>query len=512
MEYTQTPYFKVGRASELEGNDRRLYRFLEMVPGILSWGTVVLIVLLSLFLPVWAAIFIILFDLYWLFKTMYLSSHNLHNWKRLHANIKADWKSMMVNLKYDDLYHLVLLPYYMEPKEVIESGIQSLKEARYDSKKILVVLACEERAGSAAYESGLEIAKKYESEFGGFIVTQHPADVPGEMAGKGSNISFACEEARKRLIDALTIPYEKVIVSAFDIDTVIYKDYFLCLTWYYLTTPNPEKASFQPVPLYNNNIWQAPMLSRVVAFSNTFWQMIQQERPEKLVTFSSHSMSFKSLVEIGYWQKNMVSEDSRIFWNLYLANNGNYRAIPISYPVSMDANFAETKLQTLKNIYKQQRRWMWGAENVPYLLMGCIKNKKIPFWKRARVIVVQLEGYWSAATNPIMILLLGWLPLILGGKLFRETVLSYNLPLVTRNLMILSMLGLISLAVMTFSFLPPIPKDIIVTQRKKFAMVVQWLLVPLTIVIFGSIPALEAQTRLMIGKYMGYWVTPKHRE
>jgi hypothetical protein len=512
MEYKYSPYFKVGRASELSGGDRYLYRFLEMVPGLLSWGTIVLVVLLSIYKPVLAAIFIILFDLYWLLKTMYLSTHNLHNWRRLRANMKLDWKEKIANLKYEHIYHLVMLPYFEESEEVIEESLKSLQKARFDHKKLLVVLASEERAGEKAYRAGLNQAEKFKDYFGGIIVTKHPDAVVGEMPGKGSNISYAAEEVRTKLLDAKNISYDNVIVSAFDVDTVVYPDYFLCLTWYFLTTDRPNHVSFQPVPLYNNNIWTAPALSRVVAFSNTFWQMIQQERPEKLVTFSSHAVSFASLYNVNYWQKNMVSEDSRIFWNLFLANNGDYKVIPITYPVSMDANEAETRIQTLKNIYKQQRRWMWGAENVPYLLMGCIKNGQIPFWKKIKTIMVQLEGYWSASTNPLLILLLGWLPLIFGGKAFRATVLSYNLPLVTRDLMILAMLGLISLAVMTASFLPKVPENLKVTRWKRATMFLQWILVPITIVIFGSIPALEAQTRLMFGKYLGFWVTPKYRK
>jgi len=263
------------------------------------------------------------------------------------------------------------------------------------------------------------------------------------------------------------------------------------------------------VPLYNNNVWQAPALSRVMATTSTFWQMIQQERPEKLATFSSHSVSFKTLYDIGYWQKNMVSEDSRIFWNLFLAHDGDYKVLPIAYPVSMDANLAPTFWETTKNIYKQHRRWAWGAENIPYILMGFLKNKKISLWTKIRMSVVQLEGFWSLATNPILIFLLGWLPLVVGGSDFTNRVLSYNLPIITRNLMTFSMLGLVLSAIIGLSLLPPAPKNI--RKRDRVFMVLQWILVPITITIFGAIPGFDAQTRLMLGKYMGFWVTPKHR-
>ena len=247
----------------------------------------------------------------------------------------------------------------------------------------------------------------------------------------------------------------------------------------------------------------------MVAVSGTFWQMIQQERPERLSTFSSHSICFKTLFEIGYWQKNMVSEDSRIFWNAFMARNGDYRVIPMSYPISMDASLDQSLWYTIKSIYKQQRRWAWGVENMPYVLFGFIKNKAIPFYEKLRFTGILLEGFWSWSTNPIMIFLLGWLPIIIGGMHFQSSILSHNLPILTRDLMTLAMLGLVTSATISISLLPPRPDGM--SWKHTAFMLIQWIFVPITVTIFGAVPALDAQTRLMFGHYMGFWVTPKYR-
>lgn len=505
-----SPYLKIGRATELTGGDYFLYRSLEILPGFLAWATLFAIFYFSYFHPVYTSYFIIAFSVYWIIKTVYLSIHLRYNFKRVKANLKINWKERIERMKYDYIIHLVLLPYFNESEEVVEKSLIALLDAHYDPKKIFVVLASEEKAGKEANDIGKKMEEKYKDIFGDFLLTIHPKDIKGEMAGKGSNISYAAEEARVKILNRLSIKYEDVLVSAFDIDSIAYKDYFNCLTFNFLIHSNPLKVSFQPVPFYNNNIWDAPAISRVAATSSTFWQMIQQERPEKLATFSSHAMSFKALYDINYWQVNMVSEDSRIYWNLFIANDGDYEVVPISYPVSMDANLDTSIWKTLINIYKQHRRWGYGCENIPYIIFNFIKNKKIPFWKKISATFVQLEGFWSLSTNPLIIFLLGWLPVIIGGAHFNTSVLSYNLPFVTRDLMLMAMLGLIFSAWITLSFLPPRPNGY--KKHRTVFMVLQWLLFPINVIIFSAIPGLEAQTRLMIGKYMGFWVTPKHRK
>jgi len=510
LPYAHRPDFKVGRAVELSGKDRRLYRFLEILPGVASWGTLIGVVFISIYSPFFAAYFIIAFAIYWVLKTAFLSYHLRHNWNRLRHHMSLDWSKMVERFEYGHLYHLVVLPFYKEPEEVVEATLRSLSNVNYDKKNIIVVLATEVRAGEEAQILAASMKQKYGDQFASFLITTHPKDVPGEMAGKGSNAAYAAEEVRKKVLDPHGIRYNHTLVSIFDIDTVLYPDYFNCLTWHFMTCERPLKSSFQPVPVFNNNVWDAGPVSRVVAMSSTFWEMIQQERPERMATFSSHSVSFQALYEIGYWQSNMVSEDSRIYWNLMIANDGEYDVVPLSYPVSMDANVAPTLWGTVKNIYQQHRRWTYGVENFCYIVYHFTKNKNISLRRRIGITLQQAEGYWSLVTNPIMLFILGWAPIFFGGRVFHETVLSYNLPIVVRNLLVLAMFGLVISSIISLTLVPKRPQG-----KRRFTYIVmalQWILVPITMILFSALPGLDAQTRLMFGKYMGFWVTPKHRK
>ncbi len=508
MKFKDSVYYKVGRASDLSGNDRFIYRLLEILPGFLTWITVIFIFIFPTFFPYASAIFIILFDIYWLLKAFYFSIFLYQNWKKTTHNLKINWEERLLHFKYNHLYHVILLPFYNESYEVAKRGLDSLMKSKFDAKKMIIVMAEEERAGEDARKMSIEIEKNYKDKFGYLLITVHPKGVPGEMAGKGSNIAYAAEQVKIRILDKEKISYENVIVSAFDIDTVVLPDYFNCLTWNFLTVENPSRTSFQPVPFYNNNLWDTNTISRLSSASVSLLQMMQQERPDKLETFSSHSMSFKALYDLGYWQKNMVSEDSRIFWNALLAYNGDYKVVPMCYPIYMDANLASTFKETLKNIYKQQKRWSYGVENIPYVLFGFIKNKEFPMRKKLAFSFLLIDGFWSRSMASLVILLSGWFIIWFGGRDFNSTVLSYNLPIVTSYLVSITMLGLLLSAFVSFGFLPPHPRRF--GWKEKLVFGLQWFLIPVLVIFVGSIPSIDAQTRLMLGKYMGFWVTPKH--
>jgi len=525
-------YLKIGKAKDLSGRNYIIYRILEIFPGFLSIFSLLFLVVLSYFKPVWVAYFIIAFDVYWLLLVIYMAIFLISSYFQLKKGLSVNWRAECEKLKnnqfdfqkitdtslarqnihWDDIWQLVILPNYNESLEIIKTSLQALVDDGYSGDRFIIVLAMEERAGAEAHERAAKIQEEFGHKFGRFIITWHPDNLPNELKGKGANQAWAAQVVKKEIIDRENLDYSKILVSVFDIDTVVHPGYFFALTYKFLSVNDPYHTSYQPVPVYHNNIWNAPFFSRVAAASNTFWQMIMQIRQESLVTYSSHSMTWKALVEIGFWSTTNVSEDSRIFWHCLMYYNGHYQVEPIHYKVSMDVTHDESYLKTAKSLYKQQRRWAWGGENIPYLLFNAGERWKNKGFDRGRVvghIFIQIYGFYSWATNALIIAVIGWLPMLLGGDRFNSTVLSGNLPLVTQNLMSIAMVGLILSGVVSILLLPPRPKKYKVW--KNVAMALEWAFVPITIIIFGAIPCLEAQIRLMFGKYMGFWVTPKSR-
>ncbi len=223
-------------------------------------------------------------------------------------------------------------------------------------------------------------------------------------------------------------------------------------------------------------------------------------------------MSWKALVDVDFWQDDIVTDDSRIFLQGFMRYNGDYSVTPIYIPISMDTVMAKKYLDNFKNLYKQQRRWGYGVEHFPYMVWH-FKNKKdkIPFKKRFKYLFNITEGMYSWVTAPILIFILGRLPLWwVKYQPESASVLVQNAPFILEWLMTAAMIGILISAILSVLLLPRRPKT--QPRYKYLIMFLQWILLPITLIIFGSIPAAEAQTRLMFGKYLGFFVTPKSRK
>lgn len=527
-------------------------RFWEVLPGIQFWTVFLGAILFSFFKPVWASLFIICFDLYWVLKALNVAAHLIASYKKFKFCVTINWldyskklsdfKSFIEFLEikkklakgflektyykeeisrlqslisknrlsglYENFYHVVLIPFSDESFEVLDSTLQAMTSVNYPKDKIIMLLGAEQRVGLPAKIIAEEIQKKYAASFYKFFITYHPDGLEGEIKGKSANASWAVKSILTEL-EKLSIATEQVLISNFDSDTIVHPQYFARVIYEFLTAEKPYLSSYQPIAIYNNNIWDSPAIIRVVSVSNSFFQFTESSRPDRLRTFSSHTMTLKALIEIGFWKKDIVNEDGYAFWQCYIHYKGDYRVIPLFIPISLDTCLADTTWQTMINQYKQKRRWAYNVEYYPHLIPQLIKLKA-PFYDKAYKMFQYVEGNFNWATASILISSLGWMPLFFGGDAFSASVIGHNLPFVTKTLMTTATGFLIFSVYINLILLPPRPTKYSVWRSVE--MYLQWFLVPITSVLFGSLPAVEAQTRLMLGKYLEFWVTPKARK
>lgn len=530
--------------------EKRQQRLLEMIPGSLSWGILLGIITLSLINPISASIIAIAFIFYWFLRLIYMTIFLLLSFTRLKIESRTNWFARVKGidrlnsyleglnknqlsgfkqrlsfnihkkeLKYlknkkillplsKDIYHLVIFPVVKEPGDVIRPGLEAILTQSFPCRQIMVVYAVEERAPKETKDTINELIKEHKNKFLNLLMIIHPGNLSGEARGKGANASFASMKAGEILASG-KIPFENIIVSCFDSDTVVDTHYFACLTYNFMITPDRTHASFQPIPIYNNNIWDAPWFTRVMEIGSSFFQLIEASHPEKLVTFSSHSMSFNALIEINYWPKDMISDDSAIFWKAYIHYNGNYRVIPLYTTLSMDATVSENWWQTFKNIYKQRRRWAYGVENFPILVRGFMSSKNISLKKKIGHAFKMLENHVSWATWGFLLTTLGWLPALLSSRGFHKSVMYYNEPHITGTIFYLSSFSLIVSIFVSMILLPTVSRKY--GWLKKIKHIFEWIAIPFVLVVLGTLPALDAQTRLLFGRHMEFRVTDKSR-
>lgn len=484
---------------------RRVY---EMIPGLLVWLTLGLSVFFSFVRPLWMIYFIILFDLYWLTRILYFIPFLLQSWIRYRRALVRDWQTDVARLPgYDQIRHLIFLPSYKEDVSVVRETLQTLSRSKYPASRMAVVLAGEERDRARFEETAAVMISEFSSVFGVFLTTLHPMGLPGEIPGKGSNLQYAAQKTVPQLL-AMGWEPDTTIVSSFDVDTIVHPHYFSCLTHAYLSVQRPTRCSYQPVALYNNNLWESPAAVRVAMFGTTFWLMTELARPESMMTFSSHSMSLRMLMDVGYWQPDVVSEDSRIFLQGLIHYHGQYSVVPIHLPVSMDTVMTGSYGKALIALYKQLRRWAWGVENFPYMMERLWPDRTMPFRSKVLWTFKQLEGMYTWATAPLLIFILGTLPFWVAPEPFRSFALFQNTPFTLQWLMRFAMIGLFVSAGLAMTLLPPRPQRLSPAYAY-LIMILQWALLPITFVLFGAIPAIDAQTRLMLGRPLGFHVSPK---
>ncbi len=505
----------------------RRYRFLEALPGILSWSVLALPFVLAWASPAATIYFILGYLLLWFVKAVGLNVRAIQGFRTLNQHQKLPWARMLQELdtgkvdqpdghiptwhyehvrrvqedptpvKPSDLYHAIIIATYNEAREVLEPTIQSVLKSDYDMKRVILVIAYEARGGKEVAHNAADLIEQYKSQFKHAIAVEHPADLPGEVVGKGGNITYA-GRALEKYVKAEEIDPLHVVVTTLDADNRPHKHYLSALSYTYAACLDPLRTSFQPIPMFTNNIWDAPAPMRVIATGNTFWNVVLSLRPHMIRNFSSHAQSMATLIDTDYWSVRTIVEDGHQFWRTYFRYEGHHEVFPIYLPVYQDAVLSSTLIKTLKAQFIQIRRWAWGASDIAYVIeKGYFTNNKVPKWDLLAKTLRLIEGHLSWATAPIILAFSGYIPALFHPQSYAAN----ELPLVASRVQTVALIGIFVTLFLSLKMLPPKPARY--KAHRSLFMVVQWVLLPFTTIGYNAVAALYSQTRLMFGWYLG---------
>jgi hypothetical protein len=519
------------------GKRTRSYRFFEIVPALLSYGSVLLLVVLSFIDPLWASAYLLLVIVTVIVKAIGIAVHTIRGRTRLDQAQKVDWHTRLMQLenptesyeelkgrrrtefgfsqhqenlrlvsaapdtfpKPSQLYNAIIVAAYNESFEVLDPTLKSIVDTHSDNKHIILVLAYEARGGAAIKATARKLEEKYSDLFYAFHLVEHPSDLPHEVVGKGGNITYGGRYL-KYWLDTKHISYDDVIVTTLDSDNRPHASYFDYVAYEYIVHDNRKHLSYQPVSLFLNNIWDAPAPMRVVATGNSFWNIISSMRPHTLRNFASHSQPMDALVEMDFWSTRTIVEDGHQYWRSYFYFGGNYAVTPIYVPIYQDAVLSDTYIRTLKAQFIQLRRWAYGASDIPYVATRIFtKKRNVPFFPAFGRLFRLIDGHVTLASISILVAFGGWIPLLVNGEAARS-VAAHQLPEVISIFQRFAMIGLLITIFMAFKMLPPRPERY--KRHRNIGMVLQWVLMPVTAIVYSASSAFNSQTRLALGKYL----------
>ena len=402
--------------------------------------------------------------------------------------------------KVSKIYHAVIMTAYDEGEEVLGPSIEAVKNTTFPNDHIIFALAYEERGGEEMERTAKKLFEKYKGVFKHFMLVKHPDNLPGEIIGKGPNLTYAGKAVAKYVADN-HMPIENIIVTSLDSDNHMAPKYLDSVAYEFITHPNRQRMSYQPVSLFMNNIWDAPAPSRVIAVSNSFFNVISTMRPHVLRNFASHSQPLQALEAMDFWSKRTIVEDGHQYWRSLFFFSGDYSVLPIRIPIYQDAVIDETLWKTIKAQFVQVRRWYYGASDVAYVgsrLFVKRENRIMPFWKLFPKFWRLLDGHITLAILAPIVAFGGWVPMIMN--ISAHSMVAYNLPNIVSVVETFASIGLIVSVLVSFKMLPKRPAKY--KKGKNILMVLQWVLMPITSILYQSLAAFYAQTRLMLGLYM----------
>jgi cellulose synthase/poly-beta-1,6-N-acetylglucosamine synthase-like glycosyltransferase len=488
-------------------------RLLEVLPGLITWT--------MLLAPAWVtllfasngafavAVVILVFDLYWFFRSFYMVWQVWGTFRHMQRDMNTDWLARCREPTPDDChdplsyYQLCIIPTYTEPYRVLERTVEAIARANYPTELKLIGIITRE-TDKPGWANVARLKEKFGDQVQGFYHIKDPLEPP-LVPGKSAAMNWGGRDMVKRL-SAEGYDLRRVIVTDLDSDYKVHPEYFGWLAYHHARHANRDHVIWQPVPLFHNNIWEVPLAVRVMSASAHQWQMFLHSQKHRLVPFSSYACSLQFVHDVGYWDKDVIPEDSRFYWKSFFTFGHKLEVQPCYLPLYGDSPQSKDYAATHLNQYNQIKRWAWGITDIPYVLQRIFYYKHIPLHLRLRKFMNLFLIHLNWIFLPVLLMFGASMPLMTSFD-FSITDMGQNLSIYSMIILSGALSTVLVLIYVEHRLLPPKPPG---WGRWRRALVyAHFFTYPVVALVFSVIPALEAHTRLLLGKYLEYRVTEK---
>jgi len=489
-------------------------RLLEAAPGLVTW-----ILLLA---PAWipivfasdgafaVAIAVLCFDVYWFFRSFLVITGVWSTYFKMRRDMRTDWLARCRDepvpagcLDPLSFHHLSIIPTYTEPYHVLEKTCQAIVDANYPRELKLIAIITRE-TDKPGWANVARLREQFGGGVAGFFHVKDPMEPP-LVPGKSAAMNWGGRDMFARL-SALGYDLRRVLVTDLDSDYRVHPEYFGWISYHHARLPQRDAVIWQPVPLFHNNIWEVPTAVRVMSASTSQWQMFLHSRPQRLVAFSSYTCSLRFIHEVGYWDKDVIPEDSRFYWKSFFRFGERFSVRSVWLPLYGDSPQSRDYASTHLSQYNQIKRWAWGITDVPYVLKRFFKHPEIPFWLRLRRFSNLFLNHLNWIFLPVLLMFGSSLPVMVNVD-FSITDPGQSLWYYSSLILATTLSTVVALIVLEALMLPPKPASWGPVRRALAYL--QYFSYPVVGLMLSVMPALEAHTRLLLGKYLEYRVTEK---
>lgn len=489
---------------------KKFYRFLEALPGLLAWTFIIGPIILASYYPAAVAYFVLFYSVYWVYNAIKFVIYAYIGHQKLLYVAKQDWQARLEEEfpnEWHEYYYCTLIPYASESINVLRPTVQSIVDNKFPNSKKILCLSSEK-----AKPEGKEIAeilkKEFEGKFAYIFITEHELK-EGELKGKSSNQNHGGRFLYSEL-ERVGIDPANVLITSNDSDVLNHPQYIAYLLYKFLLEGDlKHKRIYQPIPTDYTGIWDASFFSRLIITLGVQWRIsLQQRNNYRCTVYAFYSMSMKTLKEIDFWDVDLIPEDERTMFNALFTYGRDFKVIPLFIATSGNPVHGNNIWQTFKEQYKQIRRWAWGASEFAFSFTESLKRKDIPWRAKIFPLFNQMRSALEWSTSSIIPMFGGVMPGILNEQ-FRSTTLAYALPSLMIVLFNLSTLMIFFIIFIELRIAPKRPWNKgIFFNMFTFA---QWILLPYVGFVLSSIPALDAQTRLIFNKRIQYIESRKEK-